>query len=661
MPGEKSAEADLAHIEGVPGVAARRCSTAGGPASRGRPKPGGRGGKGWQQRIFNEEQAKFDVAVGAFAVGIGMAGPTIIACGTDEQQRRFLPPMLRGDEIWCQLFSEPGAGSDLAGLRTRAERDGDEWIVNGQKVWTSGAHYSDYGMLLAAPIPTRRSTKGSPRSFSTCSSRASTCARCARSPARRTSTRCSSPTCASPPTRNSARSTKAGGVANTMLSNERGADRRRWRSRGVSRSCRARARSRRTTTIRSCARSSRAAYTRMQVIKWLGWRARSRKDQGLGPESVGVEAGGVATPRTRRRTSCSRCKGRTGMLSDEDAVADGYWQQQFLMQWSSRIGGGTEQVQRNVIGERVLGLPGRAPHRQGHAVPRPAEELTSWNRRVPGPDGTHLRRARHGTRHRCNDCVAHRRARRAGAGSAQGNARRAAARTGRRRSRGWRRSPGSSTCRSRKPRRDTRRMPALRVAALRLPMNTARRPVALAIVAALVGFGAIKLVRPLGQTFTSSGDVAWIELGVRKAVRAQAQVGVYSRFGWSHPGPALLYTLAPWYWLSGESSRSLFLGAWIINGACAIAVVVIVRARAGELAARLMAGVLLWYLLIAGFTHLIDPWNVKVLALSDAAVPRRCGRRRVGLRVVTCGRLPCRRRISCRHTSRCCGSWVVCY
>src|SRR3974377_1159299 len=114
---------------------------------------GGRGGAGWQQRIFNEEQSKYDVAVGVFAVGIGMAGPTIIAWGTAEQQQRYLPPMLRGDEVWCQLFSEPGAGSDLAGLRTRGERDGDEWLVNGQKVWTSGAHYSDFGLLLARTHP----------------------------------------------------------------------------------------------------------------------------------------------------------------------------------------------------------------------------------------------------------------------------------------------------------------------------------------------------------------------------------------------------------------------------------------------------------------------------------------------------------------------------
>src|SRR5262249_19764646 len=100
-------------------------------------------------RAFAQEQARFDVETGAFAVGIGMVGPTLITHGTEGQKQRYLPALLGGEEVWCQLFSEPGAGSDLAGLRTRAVRDGDEWVVNGQKVWSSGAHHSELGILLA--------------------------------------------------------------------------------------------------------------------------------------------------------------------------------------------------------------------------------------------------------------------------------------------------------------------------------------------------------------------------------------------------------------------------------------------------------------------------------------------------------------------------------
>jgi alkylation response protein AidB-like acyl-CoA dehydrogenase len=114
---------------------------------------GGRGLGPVEQIIWNQELARAGLGESIFVVGIGMAGPTLVAHGSDAQQRRFLPPMLTGDEIWCQLFSEPGAGSDLAALSTRAVRDGDAWRVTGQKTWCSGAHYADFGILLARTDP----------------------------------------------------------------------------------------------------------------------------------------------------------------------------------------------------------------------------------------------------------------------------------------------------------------------------------------------------------------------------------------------------------------------------------------------------------------------------------------------------------------------------
>jgi len=113
-----------------------------------------------QESIFNEEQSKFDVATGSFAVALGMVGPTLMAHGTAEQQQEFLPAMLSGRHIWCQLFSEPGAGSDLAALGTRAVLDGDTWVVNGQKVWTSMGQFSDFAILLARTEPDSPKHKG---------------------------------------------------------------------------------------------------------------------------------------------------------------------------------------------------------------------------------------------------------------------------------------------------------------------------------------------------------------------------------------------------------------------------------------------------------------------------------------------------------------------
>ena len=109
---------------------------------------GGRGGTAIEQVIYDQEEAKYVVPRGLFDIGLGMCIPTLCTWGTQAHRDRYARKALRGEEIWCQLFSEPAAGSDLAGLRTRADRDADDWVVNGQKIWTSGAHYCDFGVLV---------------------------------------------------------------------------------------------------------------------------------------------------------------------------------------------------------------------------------------------------------------------------------------------------------------------------------------------------------------------------------------------------------------------------------------------------------------------------------------------------------------------------------
>src|SRR5687767_9824333 len=121
---------------------------------------GGRAGTPIQQVIFSQEESKFLVPRGYFEIGLGMCMPTLFTYGTEEQKRRYPPVALRGEEIWCQLFSEPGAGSDLAGLRTRSVKAGDEWVINGQKIWTSGAHRADWAILVTRSDPAAPKHKG---------------------------------------------------------------------------------------------------------------------------------------------------------------------------------------------------------------------------------------------------------------------------------------------------------------------------------------------------------------------------------------------------------------------------------------------------------------------------------------------------------------------
>ncbi|MBT5667110.1 MAG: acyl-CoA dehydrogenase, partial [Rhodospirillaceae bacterium] len=120
---------------------------------------GGRGGAWIEDIIYNQEEAKF-VTPRQVASSLGLIIPTILAYASEEQKKFHVGGILRGEQIWCQLFSEPSAGSDLAGLRTRSRRDGDDWVINGQKIWTSGAHQADYGILMTRSDPNAEKHKG---------------------------------------------------------------------------------------------------------------------------------------------------------------------------------------------------------------------------------------------------------------------------------------------------------------------------------------------------------------------------------------------------------------------------------------------------------------------------------------------------------------------
>jgi alkylation response protein AidB-like acyl-CoA dehydrogenase len=143
----RDVESFVAEARGAPDFL-RRLAAAGYAAPHW-PRPWGRDATPWEQLAIDDALRASSVPRPMNPIGIGWAGPTLLVAGTPDQQQRWLPALLDGSELWCQLFSEPGAGSDLASLSTRAVRDGDEWVVTGQKVWTTLAHVARWGILLA--------------------------------------------------------------------------------------------------------------------------------------------------------------------------------------------------------------------------------------------------------------------------------------------------------------------------------------------------------------------------------------------------------------------------------------------------------------------------------------------------------------------------------
>jgi len=317
---------------------------------------GGRGGTAIEQAIFNQEMARFEVESGALAVGVGMVGPTLMEWGTDQQKSRHLQAILRGDEVWCQLFSEPGAGSDLAGLRTRADLDGDTWVVNGQKVWTSLAHHSDWAILLARTDPDVPKHQGITFFLVDMTSPGVDIR-----PLRQidgvahfnevflTDVRIPSSQVVGP-------INEGWRVTRSTLLSERaligGGEGVRFED------LRALARSTGQSTDPVHRQELAKAYIRFELLRFLGLRVQTSLSRGLPPGSESSVMKLSYSQHTAALTDVAlSLEGASGMLGIEEAPDGGYWQQQFLSQWAVRIGGGTDQVQRNIIGERVLGLP----------------------------------------------------------------------------------------------------------------------------------------------------------------------------------------------------------------------------------------------------------------------------------------------------------------
>ena len=324
---------------------------------------GGRDASPIEQVILNQEEARYPGLPGAvFSIGQGMAAPTLMAWATEEQKRRFLPKLASGEEIWCQLFSEPAGGSDLAALRTKAEKDGDDWIINGQKIWTSGAHYSDYGILVVRTDPDVPKHKGLTYFF----------------------VDMRSPGVESKPIKQlsgdanfnevyftdvripDAQRLGAVGqgwqVSITTLMNERasiGGGGANSDFRGLLKLAQGVVINDKPAIEDSAVRAKLADwYCRKNGLKYTGYRTLSALSRGdtPGPEnSIGKL---VAAPMSQDMASFAMDLMETsGAVWDQESPMDGMFQLTFMAIPGFRIAGGTDEIMANIIAERVLGLP----------------------------------------------------------------------------------------------------------------------------------------------------------------------------------------------------------------------------------------------------------------------------------------------------------------
>ena len=328
---------------------------------------GGRGLTFMEEMILAEEMALAKAPPVLNILGIGMAGPTIIAYGTEEQKKRYLPKILSADEIWCQGYSEPNAGSDLASLQTRAVRDGRDYVVDGQKVWTSLAHTADWMMLLARTDPDAPRHKGITYFLLDMHLPGVTV-----KPLRQITGDAEFNEVFFDGVRVHD-SQVLGGVNNgwavgmTTLMYERLAlgfglqMRLRIALDGLIEMARRAEKAGRAVTKDPVMRQKIAQlWIDTECLKYTGARAITRllKGEMPGPEASTGKMGWVETHQRLQELAMEIQGPYAQLVKGSDwAVEDGLWQHAFLRSRANSIEGGTTEIQKNIIGERVLGLP----------------------------------------------------------------------------------------------------------------------------------------------------------------------------------------------------------------------------------------------------------------------------------------------------------------
>jgi alkylation response protein AidB-like acyl-CoA dehydrogenase len=318
---------------------------------------GGRDGTLIQELIFRQEESQFDVPHDALVVGTGWCGRAVLQHGSETQRSRFIEPLLSGEHVWCQLFSEPGAGSDLAGLATTATQDGDEWVLNGQKVWTTFAHRSDWGLCIARHDPEAAKHRGLSAFMVDMRSDGITARPLRQMTGSANFNEVFLDEVRVPDEYRIGGVGDGWGVVITTFIWERlsllGLG---FRTLGALRSLISELGRSDDPVVRD--RYARI-YTRAEALRLTGMRLLTDIAHGRmpGPEGSTVKLAATDLLDDAYGLAMDLFQA-AGTLGSTAAPWGGEWHTGFLGSPGLRIGGGTDAVQRNIIGERVLGLPG---------------------------------------------------------------------------------------------------------------------------------------------------------------------------------------------------------------------------------------------------------------------------------------------------------------